>query len=512
MNQAFTKPIADLDGKRVWLHLDRTGALLGWSSSGDGGSHVHHAPDGAKRGSTRDLDEWAGVLAPGMRMAATSVPPPAIPSAPALRGGGAPWAVAAGVVVVSAGYFMVRDMIRSGFFHAPIPAQAASPQAAAVVPAKGAPTVAVDESPVVSRSPDGQFSISLFPEGEGVKRLQISHQGRSVISTKFPGEFAESSWSPSGAYLAINDRNPVRGAHLWIFALESAMILTTPDERNNSAIDRALREAVTTEAGKRWSSYRLQSLDWTALGWKEGDLLELRAEGRVSPVDEGGGEQVIRAEGVLRVEGNRVSVQSVVVPYSAAVAKTARQATAAPPAAPGPKMLSTSPPPPAPVQQREAPETAGRVAPASQAEQIKPRKPPAMPAGQPMPGEQFFETRSRQLGAADLAAYDGDKVRYAINEMFARRGGTFADKDLQIVFSTKSWYWPRPELTFDQIEKEFSPTETANFHALVRRRTELADKRDNPKEARTPDNNPAGKRRPTPPPARRDGLEDLDRY
>ena len=59
------------------------------------------------------------------------------------------------------------------------------------------------------------------------------------------------------------------------------------------------------------------------------------------------------------------------------------------------------------------------------------------------------------------------QLRYAINEMFARRGASFPQRDLSNHFIKFGWYRPRPGLTFDQIEAEFSNIEKANLESLA---------------------------------------------
>jgi YARHG domain len=127
-----------------------------------------------------------------------------------------------------------------------------------------------------------------------------------------------------------------------------------------------------------------------------------------------------------------------------------------------------------------------------------------MPAGA-MPGERFPETRQRSLNQDDLEKMSYADTQYAINEMFARRGGVFKDNSLDLVFSAKPWYKRREGLNLDEIEKEFTSTEKANLLALAKRRAELS-------AASTPSSKPKEKISPQRPAPRRNPGIDLDRY
>lgn len=100
----------------------------------------------------------------------------------------------------------------------------------------------------------------------------------------------------------------------------------------------------------------------------------------------------------------------------------------------------------------------------SHAEPVKEH--PNSEAAASYPGEHFPETRTRILAAEDLQNWKEDKLRYAINELFARRGATFGDKALSTLFSQFSWYHPDPTLTLDQVESLFSDIEKQNLKLL----------------------------------------------
>jgi hypothetical protein len=85
-----------------------------------------------------------------------------------------------------------------------------------------------------------------------------------------------------------------------------------------------------------------------------------------------------------------------------------------------------------------------------------------------LPGERFPATRSEELTVPDVNESSLDDITYAINEMFARHGIDFKDKKVTQQFSEFPWYEPRPGLTYDQAEQEFSDLEKQNLKVLTR--------------------------------------------
>jgi hypothetical protein len=76
-----------------------------------------------------------------------------------------------------------------------------------------------------------------------------------------------------------------------------------------------------------------------------------------------------------------------------------------------------------------------------------------------MPGEQFPETRSWIMSSWDVENWTPAQVRYAINEMYARHGADFLDKEIKRQFTAFEWYHPRSGQTYDETEKLFSTIE-----------------------------------------------------
>ena len=81
-------------------------------------------------------------------------------------------------------------------------------------------------------------------------------------------------------------------------------------------------------------------------------------------------------------------------------------------------------------------------------------------------GERYPETRTRLLVPAEIQGWSQEKLRYAINEIFARHGATFPDKAIHNWFSQLNWYHPVTGASFDQIENTMSDIERQNIRLL----------------------------------------------
>jgi len=91
-----------------------------------------------------------------------------------------------------------------------------------------------------------------------------------------------------------------------------------------------------------------------------------------------------------------------------------------------------------------------------------------MAEGDEYPGEKFPATRLDEMTVPDVNESDLSEINYAINEMLARHGSEFKDKNIAKQFSQFSWYKPRPGLTTKEIEQEFSDLEKENLKVLER--------------------------------------------
>ena len=81
-------------------------------------------------------------------------------------------------------------------------------------------------------------------------------------------------------------------------------------------------------------------------------------------------------------------------------------------------------------------------------------------------GESYPQTRMRFLTAGDIQDWNDDKLRYAINEMYARHGADFNDANITRSFQRFSWYRPAPGATYDDVERNFTEIEKQNLNLL----------------------------------------------
>jgi hypothetical protein len=82
-------------------------------------------------------------------------------------------------------------------------------------------------------------------------------------------------------------------------------------------------------------------------------------------------------------------------------------------------------------------------------------------------GERYPDTRERLLTEGEMSAWPEEKLRYMINEMFARYGADFGKAELNKVFSQFKWYTVRQGVSLDEIEnREFSEIERQNVKML----------------------------------------------
>ena len=91
-------------------------------------------------------------------------------------------------------------------------------------------------------------------------------------------------------------------------------------------------------------------------------------------------------------------------------------------------------------------------------------------------GERYPQTLDARLSFDDVRGLNQAQLRYAINEMYARYGLVFRDKQIQRNFERMKWYSPQASLTPAQIEERFTPLERANLEILAQARDGLAAK------------------------------------
>ncbi len=109
----------------------------------------------------------------------------------------------------------------------------------------------------------------------------------------------------------------------------------------------------------------------------------------------------------------------------------------------------------------------------------KPNEEQNTPTGVSMPGERHPETRMRLLVVQDIQRWNNEDLRYAINEMYARHGADFKDKEIKKWFSTFNWYHPRAGMSYDAAEAEFSDIEKQNVKLLGDYRGSIKGKESN---------------------------------
>ncbi|WP_050008196.1 YARHG domain-containing protein [Butyrivibrio sp. WCE2006] len=81
----------------------------------------------------------------------------------------------------------------------------------------------------------------------------------------------------------------------------------------------------------------------------------------------------------------------------------------------------------------------------------------------------FADSDQRFLTDDEVKGLSSEEIRYAINEIYARRGRAYSDPELKAYFESKSWYKPlysKSEFS-DDVFNEF---ESANINLLVKYR------------------------------------------
>ena len=88
-------------------------------------------------------------------------------------------------------------------------------------------------------------------------------------------------------------------------------------------------------------------------------------------------------------------------------------------------------------------------------------------------GEHYPETRLKVLARSEISSWEYKKVRYAINEIFARRGANFKTDYIRREFEAKSWYKPILGREAQNMLSLLTPVERENVKVLGARRREL---------------------------------------
>jgi hypothetical protein len=83
-------------------------------------------------------------------------------------------------------------------------------------------------------------------------------------------------------------------------------------------------------------------------------------------------------------------------------------------------------------------------------------------------GKQFWETPQLPLSEKEVRIWSQERIRSAINEMYARRGYVFKTAEVRRQFEATRWYHAVPGLTIEEIEQGFSEIERKNMALLIR--------------------------------------------
>ena len=102
----------------------------------------------------------------------------------------------------------------------------------------------------------------------------------------------------------------------------------------------------------------------------------------------------------------------------------------------------------------------------SDVEAAPPYVSPYKRGSQGLVGEHFPETRLNVLDPDKIYNMTDAQLRYAINEMYARRGFNFGNMALRKQFLQFGWYKPKVGASMAAIEKNFSGREIDNLSAL----------------------------------------------
>lgn len=418
------------------------------------------------------------------------------------------------------------------------------------------------ERPPFSRSADGKYTVEVFGDVQQGQLLLVKEGGEHLFELPSIGRLLDVHWSPTGRFLAVNERRGNSGDYLWILDLHRQVVLKKPGDGLWMQMESYSIALLEREARRLWGPEVQGNKSWgAAVQWDAGGNLIakviVQCFGQAIPASSSG---TLEARVKLGVGDHGASLQGDGATIHESIGsawlkegyKISHEKTAG--------MLTVTFYEPArfgvvrssarladvdldriklvPAQDRDAegsilielPLHAGRFASteywnpsgdnfswstpparvradesglqvvargANEARQwvallmdlagrpatVTPIQAPTTPAplpspaavANPFPGERYPVTRQRLLTPVDVGQWTSGQIRYAINEMFARHGATFAKEELKRVFAGFSWYRPDPAATFDLIERErFSGIERANLKELARARDAAA--------------------------------------
>jgi len=311
------------------------------------------------------------------------------------------------------------------------------------VAAKAVPNASINETlpPVLEKSsknspfsvsPDGSYSAEIIEYSANSRVLMIKKDGKTIIEESCSGFLLGVMWSPGGNYVAINERRGNSGDYLWIVDLQKAKVLKAPDNDLWRKMESRCISSLQAEAQRKWGADVEDIKDWgIAEKWEDRDALMAKVMvafrgGSISR----GEKSTLETFVSLKISDSAVLLQSTKLDENIVE-----------------EGVEQNEPPSIPVVPRERQRFADNAV--------------------TLPGEKFPQTRQRLLNAADIRKMTSEDMRYAINEMFARHGGTFGKQDVRKTFEKFNWYRPLTGVDFDHIEEvDFTDIEKANVKLL----------------------------------------------
>ena len=110
----------------------------------------------------------------------------------------------------------------------------------------------------------------------------------------------------------------------------------------------------------------------------------------------------------------------------------------------------------------------GEIKPTDSTNSTSPTKPtqPTNPAQESTYGFIFSDSSTRKLTSTEVSKLSDTELQYAINEIYARNGYVFKDKELKTYFNSMPWYTPNPSFSTSQL----NDIESYNINLLTKYR------------------------------------------
>lgn len=110
----------------------------------------------------------------------------------------------------------------------------------------------------------------------------------------------------------------------------------------------------------------------------------------------------------------------------------------------------------------------GEIKPTDSTNSTSPTKPtqPTNPAQESTYGFIFSDSSTRKLTSTEVSKLSDTELQYAINEIYARNGYVFKDKELKTYFNSMPWYTPNPSFS----TSDLNDIESYNINLLTKYR------------------------------------------